>query len=194
MPDEVTQSNRWRDADLPFQIIVNHFTLGYRGPDGFAAGKRFANLDAPPSLSLSAVKQHQTRLAGRLTTKVDLDLFHTEVRMAIVCRSALGANGRLASLLLKRPTLAHREGKIKDGPPPLVRSSLSSSSSPISSDQKLMGDKFPERRKKVLPSEGKNRPQLRGGTKRFIPCLYLCLAEEVIEGPSVRVKVQPQFG
>ena len=34
----------------------------------------------------------------------------------------------------------------------------------------------------MLPSEGKNRPQLRGGTKRFIPCLYLCLAE-VSEGP-----------
>ena len=45
----------------------------------FAAGKRLANLDAPP---LSPVKQRETRLAARRTTKLDLDLFHTEVRMA----------------------------------------------------------------------------------------------------------------
>ena len=124
--------------------------------------------------SLSPVKQRETRLAARRTTKLDLDLFHTEVRMAAdVARTHIHPSlhfGRkwTPRCISKGPADRHNQGRSKRERKRALP--LSVCASPISSsDQKLMGHEFPERRKKVPPTEPAReniaRSQQRGGQR-----------------------------
>ena len=114
----------------------------------------------------------------------------TSLALASIRPSTLGANGRLAASQKARQTDTTK-GEARERERALP---LSVSASPISSsDQKLMGHEFPERRKKVPPTEPAREISpaassgVDRGTKRFIPCLTLSLSL------SVRVKVQPRF-
>ena len=145
--------------------------------------------------SLSPVKQRETRLAARRTTKLDLDLFHTEVRMAAdVARTHIHPSlhfGRkwTPRCISKGPADRHTKGEARERAPP-----LSVCASPISSsDQKLMGHEFPERRKKVPPTEPAReniaRSQQRGGQrdKEIHPLshsLLVCLSGSRCSSPD----------